>query len=282
MTGTGKEHQIKKDMRTALLLVTTGTTREESGKLINNYIAVLKREFPDTVIRYAFMSEHVRQALALDGEIERSPLGAMADLIDEGFTKIIVQPLYFKPGNCLHLLYPLVSTLNGMTGKHGTLGIEGILMGSPLLSDMNSYELTSEAIVSYLGTPGETEAFVLVSTAEEPGEDSSLCQLQLVLDERAGGSIIIGSSHGYPDRKWVMKRLEHINVRKVVLVPFVLISGNHSVYELEGENEASWKKVLENGGYEVTISGKVFADSKEISRLLVSSLREIGESHGFL
>lgn len=140
MDNKDKEHQIKKDPRTAVLLVTTGTTREESRKLIDNYAGVFKRAFPGTVVRYAFTSEFVRQKLASDGEIERSPLGALADLIDEGFSKIIVQPLCIKPREGLHLLYPIVNALNEqLAGKHGTSGMQGILLGSSFLRDQNSY-----------------------------------------------------------------------------------------------------------------------------------------------
>lgn len=282
MDNKNKEHHISKNPRTAVLLVTTGTTLEESRKLIGNYVSVFKRAFPGTVVRSALTSVFVRQMLASDGEIERSPLGALADLIDEGFTKIIVQPLYIKPGEDLQRLYSIVNTLNEMSGKHASPGIEGIVISDPLLTDKNSYITAADAIVSYLGLPGEKETLVLVSTPDECGADTSLSQLQLVLDDRTGGRVILGSSPGYQDQEWVTKRLEHIGAKRVMLAPFVLIPGNHSVYEVEGDNPKSWRSALEGKGYEVSVSEKLLADSQEISNILVRSLHDTGKRHGFL
>ncbi|WP_406657141.1 sirohydrochlorin cobaltochelatase [Methanolobus sp. ZRKC2] len=275
-------HEIKKNPKTAILLVTTGTTGDGAKQILDNCVGAFKNAYPGAVMRYAIASELVRQIMAEDGIIERSPLGALADLLDEGFSKIIVQPLYITPGDGLHSLYTVVSSLNNFSGKHGSLGIDGILIGKPLLMDTKDYVSAAEALSSYFGNPGDNEALVLVSSMDEGGADPSLCQLQLVMDDITGGKIIVGSSYGYPGADWVMKRLEHINAKKVTLAPLALIPGKHAHYELSGENANSWKNKLEAAGYSVSISEKVLAESAEIAGLLIESLAETGKSHGFL
>ena len=275
-------HQIKKDPKTAILLVTPGTTRNGAEKILGNCVKAFRSAYPDAVVRYAIASELVRQIITEEGVVEKSPLGALAELIDEGFAKIIVQPLYITPGDGLHSLYTIVNTMNSFSGKHGLFGIEGILIGKPLLMNTKDYNDAAKAISSYFGTPGDGEALVLVSSVDEGGADPSLCQLQLIMDETTAGNIIIGSSYGYPGTDWVMKRLKHINAKKVTLGTLALIPGKHAEYELSGDNPESWNKILENAGYEVSVSEKVLGESPEVAGLLIDSLGEVGRSHGFL
>lgn len=275
-------HEIKKDPRTAILLVTPGTTKDGANKILDNCVTAFKNAYPNSVVRYAIASELVRQAMAEKGDIARSPLGALTDLIDEGFSKMIVQPLYITPGDGVHSLYSIVDTLNKFSGKHSSFGIDGILIGKPLLLNTKDYNAATEAIYSYLGIPEANEATVLVSSMDEGGADPVLCQLQLIMDEKAGGRIVVGSTYGYPGPEWVIRRLKHINAKKVTLVSLALIPGKHSENELAGDDDRSWKHQLEAAGYEVSVCNKVLGESAEIAGLFIGAVAETGKSHGFL
>lgn len=282
MKETNSGHKIKKNPRTAILLVTPGTTREGAVQMLENCVAVFRSAYPGAVVRHAVASELVRQAMAEDGIIERSPIGALADLIDEGFSRMIVQPLYITPGKGLHELYSIVDTLNRFSGKHASFGIDGILIGKPFLMDTEDYRRAADAIASYLGTPAPGEATVLVASADESGADTSLCKLQLIMDEKTGGQMVIGSCCDYLDINWVIRRLGHINARKVTLVPLSLIPGKHADYDFDDANQDSWAHKLKAAGYEVTVSDKILGKSPAIASILTTSVGETGKSRGFL
>jgi sirohydrochlorin cobaltochelatase len=277
-----ENHTIRKDSRTAIVLVTTGTVREGAGTIADACTDVFKSAYPDAVIRTAVASELVRQLMREAGTVLKSPIGAIAELIDEGFSKIIVQPLFVTPGSGLHDLYAVTTTFNNFAGRHSSVGIEGVLVGKPLLMEPDDYRKTADAIISYFGAPAEDEALVLVSSVDEAGADPSLCQLQLILDEKAHGHTVIGSAAGYPGIDWVQSRLKHIKAGKVTLAPLALIPGKHSEYEIGGDSPKSWKKVLEAAGYDVTVSDKILAQSEEIAGLFIESVAATGKTHGFL
>jgi sirohydrochlorin cobaltochelatase len=282
MNETKSGHEIKKDARTAILLVASSTTRDGAKKILENCVDAFKNAYPNSVVRYAIASELVRQVMAKEGNIVSSPVGALAKLIDEGFTKMIVQPLYITPGDGLHVLYSTVSTFNEFSGKHVSFGIDGILIGKPLLMNTEDYWSAADAITAYFGMPAENEATVLVSPIDEGGADPSLCQLQLMMDEKTGGRIVIGTSCGYPGADWVLQRLKHINARKVTLAPLTLIPGKHTDYELDGSGPDSWKNKLEAAGYTVSVSSKILGESPQIAALFIQSVADTGKSHGFL
>ena len=44
----------------------------------------------------------------------------------------------------------------------------------------------------------------------------------------------------------------HLSCKKAVLAPLMLVAGDHARNDMAGEDEDSWKNVLERGGIEVS------------------------------
>lgn len=273
-------HSVEKDARTAIVLVTKGTTQEGTKELIHKYKAAINSKYPDAVIRTAIESEVVRKKLAEKGVIESSPLGSVANLIDEGFSKIIMQPMWITGDHTYHNLYSIASAINSLAGKHGHLNIQGVLIGKSLCTNMTQCSELADVITSVFGKINNDEALVLLASGEM-GSDAVLCQLQFILDKISQGRIIVGNSTGYPNIEWVNDRLAHINAKKVMLTPFDLIPGKHFKYAAE-INDDSWKKQLESNGYEVSISEKIIADSDQMVNLIVKIIDDVGKGHQFL
>jgi cobalamin biosynthesis Mg chelatase CobN len=60
-------HQIKKDPKAAIRLVTQDTTKEGADKILGNCVKTFRSTYPDAVVRYAIASELVRQVMAGEG-----------------------------------------------------------------------------------------------------------------------------------------------------------------------------------------------------------------------
>lgn len=60
-------HQIKKDPKAAIRLVTQDTTKEGADKIFGNCVKAFISAYPDAVVRYAIASELVRQVMAGEG-----------------------------------------------------------------------------------------------------------------------------------------------------------------------------------------------------------------------
>ena len=79
---------------------------------------------------------------------------------------------------------------------------------------------------------------------------SAYCALDYMFDQE-DLPVFIGTVEGYPEIEQVMKRLRKEKLRKVYLMPFMLVAGDHAINDMAGEEEDSWKSILEAEGFEV-------------------------------
>jgi len=281
MTG----HGNKPESHGAVLIVAMGTTQKEGRAVVDKSIELVKKSYPKVDVDFAFNYEAVRLVLKENGEEILSPLAAMTRLLDKGHSQIVVQPLYLTPGMGYHELYRIISSLNDLAGAHGAIGFEGILVAKPLLMNTEDYFEVAETIDAIYGDSlAEDEALVLVAPSSEGGADTSLCQLQMVMDDTCkSGKIVIGAVGGYPGVERAAKRLGHIGAKKARLVPLSLVPGIHAWLEISGEsNPDSWKKALESKGYLVNVDDKALGEYDEIVSIFAGRLKAAANSHGFL
>lgn len=57
--------------------------------------------------------------------------------------------------------------------------------------------------------------------------------------------VFIGTVKGYPEIDEVIARLRKAETKKAYLMPFMLVAGNHALKDIVGDEEDSWKSVLE-------------------------------------
>jgi sirohydrochlorin cobaltochelatase len=278
MTEINPGHGAPKEDKGAVVAVIEGTTSPECDEFVNKYVSKMKETYPDVEFRLAVTSDVIRKVLAEQGERKSSVLGALAGLIDDGYSQIVVQPLYITPGNALHSIYPVVSGINKLVGPHGMLDIGGVLISNPLLLKAEDYRNVADALASIFNDG----TVVLVASNEEGNADPTLCQLQMVLDEITGGRIVIAANNGYPGIEQVKNRLAHINAEKVTLAPFTIVANYHAKKDVYGDKESSWKNVLEAAGHDVRVDERVLGKEDAILDLFVEQLKQTAKSHNFL
>lgn len=61
----------------------------------------------------------------------------------------------------------------------------------------------------------------------------------------------IGNVEGDPELEDVIELLNLYGVKKVILKPFMVVAGDHSINDMASGEEDSWKSILEKNGSEV-------------------------------
>ena len=65
-------------------------------------------------------------------------------------------------------------------------------------------------------------------------------------------------------------RLKKHGVRKVTLAPFMIVAGDHAQNDLAGDEEGSWKSILEADGYAVKTDLRGLGDMDAVRELFTA------------
>lgn len=70
----------------------------------------------------------------------------------------------------------------------------------------------------------------------------------------------------------LIEEFERKNIKKIKIIPFFIISGNHVLKDIEGEKDNSYKKVFERNKIGIQVVKKSLILYEEISEILVEKL----------
>ena len=133
-------HGDTKPVKKAVLLVAFGTSVPQAQKAFDSIEAEAKKAFSDADIRWAFTSKIIRNKLAKQGKKLDPPVVALAKLMEENFTHVVVASFHSLPGEEFHDLYTNVHAFMGMKD-----GFQRILLSRPLLSSRKDMERVAKA-----------------------------------------------------------------------------------------------------------------------------------------
>lgn len=258
--------------KNAILVVAFGTSVPEARVALENIESHVRKAFPDTEVRVAYTSNIIRRKIAKEQNLViDTPLMALAKLQDEGYTNVVVQPTHFIPGEEYNDLKVVVDSVASIPGKYG---FAELVLSEPVLMHAEDYMdaamILKRAFGKYAGTG---KAVVLMGHGTPHFANAAYAQLQLALDKVSPG-FVVGTVEGFPSLEEVQARLIHMGVKKVTLVPFMEVAGDHARNDMAGPEENSWKSILTADGYKVDAIIKGMGENDEIAAKLVKKLRE--------
>ncbi|QSZ26831.1 sirohydrochlorin cobaltochelatase [Aceticella autotrophica] len=263
--------------KNAILLVAFGTTVKggfTSYDFIENKI---RDTFPGIEIRWAYTSDFVRRKLAKrDGIYVDNPQLALAKLQDEGYEHVVVQSLHIFPGSEYNDLKEIVCGFSLMKGAKGDIGFKKLKIGYPLLYGMESYEKVADIFKQQLAKEKEDVFLVLMGHGSNHPATCSYGCLNDIFRHRCL-RVILGTVEGYPSFDEVKEDLKSVKAKKVKLMPFMIVAGDHAVNDLVGDDADSWKSQLLNEGYEVEVSLVGLGENEKIVNIYIDNIKKAYE-----
>lgn len=257
-------------MKKAILVVSFGTSYPDTlEKTILATEKAVADAFPGWEIRRAFTSSMImKKLLKRDGVQIDNVAQAIAKLEAEGYTHVAVQPTHVMHGEeyekLLKQLEPYRLRLN-------------VQVGEPLLDKQEDYEAVSSALFRWLPQPKENEALVLMGHGTPHFANSAYGQLEQNLQD-ACDRVYVATVEGYPTLDRVINLLaKRPEIQKITLAPFMLVAGDHARNDMAGD-EDSWKRQLEDKGYEVTCILQGLGEYPEIRALFVRHCQKAVEA----
>ena len=229
----------------ALLVVSFGTSHAETRK---NTIGAIEKDitaaYPEYEVRRAFTSGMILKVLEKrDGILIDNVAEAMNRLVSDGFHEILVQPTHVIPGDEYD---NMVTDIQMFADKFDKINI-----GTPLLYNTDDYRKVIQAVMEQFSDLSEREALVLMGHGTEHRINPAYPAMDYQFKDMGYDNVFVGTVEAYPDVETVFKKVDAYRPDKIVLLPLMVVAGDHAVNDMAGEEEDSWKSIFEKAGYEV-------------------------------
>ena len=235
-------HGHKNPKKVGILLVAFGSSEESAQVSFENIDKKVKAAYADIPVYWAYTSHIIRTKLAKQGKHLDSPEVALAKMQDEKFTHVAVQSLHTIGGSEYHDLRVTVGAFKMMDG------FEKIILGYPLLATQKDMQLTVDAILKTIPKERKkNEAVVLMGHGTHHPSNAFYAALMFQLQLR-DPNIFVGTVEGYPEVDLIKELLLKKDIKKIYLMPFMSVAGDHAKNDMAGDEDDSWKSVFTKAG----------------------------------
>ena len=229
-----------------LLVVSFGTSYNDNRRLTIGAIeAAMAEAFPDWSVRRAFTSQIIIDHVASrDGVAIDNVTQALDRAVDNGVKTLVVQPTHLMNG----LEYEeLMNTLAEYSDA-----FESISVGQPLLTSDEDFQAVMEAIVAATAgyDDGQT-AICFMGHGTEHDANGVYAKLQQLLTDSGHANYYIGTVEAEPTLEDLLASVGQGDYSRVVLLPLMVVAGDHANNDMAGDEDGSWKLAFEDAGYQV-------------------------------
>ena len=252
----------------AILIVSFGTSHNDSReKTIDQIESDIKIAYPKFRIYRAFTSKVIIKILKYrDGINIFSVEEAMVQMKRDGVENLIVQPTHILNGIENDRMIRDVNLYKE--------GFHSVKFGTPLLNSTQDYRNVIEAFVKGLPIISSQEAVVCMGHGTEHNSNTCYAALDYMFKDYDYDNIYVATVEAYPKLNDILKHLRKNKYKKIMLIPFMVVSGDHANNDMAGDNVDSWKSVLEKEGFEVMCILKGLGECENIRKIFVDHIKD--------
>lgn len=263
-------------VKKAILIASFGTTYHDAlQRDIESVENHVKIKFPEYEVRRAFTSRIVLRRLAQrDGLMIDNEQQALERLRVEGYQEVVIQPLHVVAGEEYDKLKRIV------TQHEHNKTFQKIGIGRPLLYYMgqedkpDDYLTAIEAIALQIPKVGKQEAVVFMGHGGVHPGNAAYAALQMKMEQYGLFPMFIYTVEGFPQLDWVIEKMKKSQVKKVTLLPFMLVAGDHANNDMAGDDEDSAISQLTKAGFDVVVHLQGLGAIPSIQEIYVQHLKE--------
>ncbi len=254
-------------MKKGIIIASFGTTHEEARKrCIESIEKKVRKEYENFLVLRSFTSQIIIDKLRKENYSVDNLVEALEKMKDKKIYDVYIQPLYILPGKEYRRI---IGQVNEFSKRNYPINIR---IGRPLLS----YDIDYDKIVEGLNLPRleDAESILLMGHGSDFFTDRAYKILEKRFKEKGYPNIFIGTLKGVNTIGHIIPILKSQKIRKVKLMPFMLVAGRHAVNDMvAGEN--SWKRKLLAADIQVEVSMKGLGEIESIQDIYMSHLKDI-------
>jgi len=265
----GEEKTEGSAEKIAVLLVTLGTSVPEAQRPFQAIEQAVRARFTGLEVRWAYTAKMIRRKLAVRGQLTLSPAQALANLAEDGYTRVAVQSLHVFPGEEFEGLKETAARFAGMPK-----GLARVEVGMPLLASPEDMRCVAEAMLAH--TPKERnakDALVFMGHGSRHPANAVYPAMAYIF-QKLDPNVSLGTVEGYPGLDEVKAELKALDNKRAWLIPFLTVIGDHVLNDMLGEEDDSWKSALEREKVSCQAVLAGMAEHPEIVTIWLNHLQE--------
>jgi len=257
----------------AIVILSFGTTYKDSrAKNIDATADAIAAAHPGVKVVTAFTSHIVLKHIAEnEGKCDyKTPEQTLDQLKREGYTRIELVPLALVPGieykYDVALFHEYKTQFKKMTLATPLMYWQG-QEDQPdditeVMEAMNfpAYKKGTAIMLMAHGTPDPSNAYYSV--------------IQNKLREMKRNDVHVYTVEGWPSLEDVAGKLKMHKVEKIILMPMMMVAGDHANNDMAGDEEDSHKKILESKGFKVETRLQGLGENKKIRDIYIKHANE--------
>ena len=252
------------EVKPVLLAVSFGSSYNETRDVtIGAVEAALQAAYPEYEVRRAFTSQIVidileeREKMEIDNVTE-----AMDRLVADGVKEVVIQPTHVMPG---FEYDDVMDEIADYADKFDSMKV-----GDPLLTSDDDFDaLVASLLEETAEYNAEGTAIVFMGHGTHHEANSTYERLQKRLNAAGAANYFVGTVEAEPSLDTVLAAVQATDATKVVLLPLMIVAGDHANNDMAGDEEGSWKDTFTKAGYEVECVLKGLGQYEGVQNILV-------------
>ena len=257
------------EVKPVILVVSFGTSYTDNLDLsigaVENDIAAA---FPEYEVRRAFTAQTVIDILG-EGNMEIDNVTeAMERLVADGVKKVVIQPTHVMNGAEYD---DVMAEIAPYADK-----FEVMAVGKALLTSHEDYEAVIEALLADNENAGSADtALVYMGHGTHHFANATYSQLEGMMHAEGYENAFVGTVEGFPTLEVVQSQVAAYGAKKIVLMPLMIVAGDHANNDMAGDEEDAWKVILTTAGYEVECVLEGLGQNAGIRAIIVDHIKTV-------
>ncbi len=261
-----------KTVKPVILAVSFGTSYNDSReKTIGAIEKALEKAYPDYEVRRAFTADTIINTLKERDKIEVDNVKqAMDRLVADGVKQVVIQPTHIMSG---YEYDDVVKLVKEYEGKFDSLKISKTMLAEEKdFDEMVNIIKNTTADIS-----ADDTAIVYMGHGTEHKANETYAKLQEKLTAAGMKNYFVGTVEAEPSVEDVLELVKAGGYKKVALIPFMIVCGDHANNDMAGDEADSWKSIFTAAGFEVQCVLRGLGESADVQALVV---KHCGETIG--
>ena len=249
--------------KTAILVISFGTSYEETRKKTIEQIETdLHHAYPEYPLYRAWTSPRIRaKLLKRDGIHINDIPEAMEQIKADGVRNVVVQPTY------------VITGFESDAMKQKVMAFENnfnsiIICDSLMVTRQDRVEVCQAVAREY--HPGSDEVLLFMGHGTEHVANELYPEMDQLFEHFGYSNMHMGTVEGNFSIESFLNELKKLHPAHVHLAPFMIVAGDHATNDMSGQNDDSWKSILEKEGYSVTCTLKGLGEFQTIRNIFIN------------